>query len=208
LFDWDNTLVDNWPSINAALNAALVAFGQAPWTLDETKARVRRSMRETFPEMFGERWKDARGIFYRTFGERHLDQLSPLPGSGAMLESLAATGVYLGVVSNKSGPYLRKEAEFLGWTGYFGRLVGAGDAARDKPAPDPVALALETSGVAPGPAVVFVGDTGVDIACARNAGCIPVLIEHGTPLEEEIPDAASLLRVSGWEGLRGLLGIR
>ena len=32
LFDWDNTLADNWAAIHGAMNATLVAMGQAPWT--------------------------------------------------------------------------------------------------------------------------------------------------------------------------------
>src|SRR5438105_4750479 len=73
-------------------------------------------------------------------------------------------------------------------------------AASDKPDPAPVALALEPSGVEPGDAVWFVGDTGVDMECAYNSGCIPVLLGHQATAEEFLrctprlafPDAASL----------------
>ena len=61
VFDWDNTLVDTWPVIHDSMNAALAAMGHAPWSFDETRERVRRSMREAFPEMFGARWEEARG---------------------------------------------------------------------------------------------------------------------------------------------------
>ena len=40
----------------------------------------------------------------------------------------------------------------------------------------PVDLALEGSGIARGPAVWFVGDSPLDIDCARNAGCVAVLV--------------------------------
>ena len=40
LFDWDNTLVDNWQVILAALNTALVAMDQRPWTLSESRERI------------------------------------------------------------------------------------------------------------------------------------------------------------------------
>ena len=45
LFDWDNTLVDNWAVIHTALNAALTAMGHTPWTFADTKRRVRASAR-------------------------------------------------------------------------------------------------------------------------------------------------------------------
>jgi len=49
----------------------------------------------------------------------------PLPGAAALLNGLRDRGVYLGVVSNKTGRYLRKEAAALGWERYMTRLVGA-----------------------------------------------------------------------------------
>ena len=54
LFDWDNTLVDSWPIIHDALNVTLTAFGKEPWSLDETRSRVRKSMRDSFPKLFGD----------------------------------------------------------------------------------------------------------------------------------------------------------
>lgn len=176
LFDWDSTLVDNWRSIERALNATLVAMGQAPWTTETIRARVRESMRESFPRLFGERWTEARRIFYESFAAHHLEHLTPLPGAAEMLSELAEAGFYLGVVSNKTGELLRKEAAYLGWDRHFGRLVGAGDAPRDKPDAAPVALALDAGGIAPGRAVWFVGDAAIDMVCALNAGCIPVLL--------------------------------
>lgn len=176
LFDWDSTLVDNWGSIEQALNATLIAMGHEPWTTEETRARVRESMRESFPRLFGERWPEARKIFYDSYLARHLEFLRPLPGAAEMLAELSAAGICLGVVSNKTGPVLRKEAASLGWDAHFRRLVGAGDAVRDKPDPAPVALALDGTGIGPGPEVWFVGDTALDMACAVNACCLPVLL--------------------------------
>lgn len=176
LFDWDNTLVDTWPAIHAAMVATLDAMGHASWSLDETRANVRRSLRDAFPDMFGERWTEARDVFYRRFLEVHLELLEPRPGAADMLAKLSSTGIYLGVVSNKTGEYLRREADHLGWSRYFSRLVGATDASADKPAIAPVDLALAGSGIERGPNVWFVGDTAIDIQCARNAGLAAILI--------------------------------
>ncbi|MGH6953192.1 MAG: HAD family hydrolase [Alphaproteobacteria bacterium] len=176
LFDWDSTLVDNWGAIRDALNAALVAMGHKPWTHDETRRRVRESLRDSFPTMFGERWPEARRVFYRAFEEGHLASLQPLPGAEPLLAALSEAGVYLGVVSNKRGDLLRREASHLGWSGLFGRLVGAGDAEADKPAAAPVALALAPSGIAGGREVWMVGDAAIDVECARNAGCLALVV--------------------------------
>ena len=60
-------------------------------------------------------------------------------------------------------------------------MVGALDADRDKPAADPVDLALATSGIARGPSVWFAGDADIDMECAYNAGCTPVLVRDPAP---------------------------
>jgi phosphoglycolate phosphatase len=101
-----------------------------------------------------------------------------MPGAGGLLRGLAGSGLHLGVVSNKRGRFLRLEAERLGWTGHFGRLVGAADAPVDKPAVEPVDLALVESGIPRGADVWFVGDTDIDMNCAINAGCLPVLLRR------------------------------
>jgi len=188
IFDWDNTLVDTWPTIHEATNHCRHAMGHDPWTLEETKARTRLSLREAFPILFGDRWEEARQIYMDHFNAIHLERMCALPGCLDMLEALAGEGIYLGVVSNKTGHVLRREAEHLGWAKYFGAIVGAGDAARDKPAPEPVLLALAAAAIVPGEHVWFVGDTDVDIECAVAAGCVPVLL-YGTV------DAPEFIRV-------------
>ncbi len=181
LFDWDNTLVDTFPVIHEAMNAALAAMGHPTWTLEETHARVRRSMREAFPEMFGERWREAKDVFYGRFEEIHLKRLVACDGAEALLAELSSRGVFLGVVSNKMGANLRLEVSHLGWDGYFSGLVGASDASRDKPAVEPVDLALAAGPHKRGPDVWFVGDTAIDMECATNAGCTSILIRAEAP---------------------------
>ena len=78
------------------------------------------------------------------------EHLAAMPAASTMLDAAQDLGLYLGIVSNKTGPNLRQEVEYLGWSPRFRRIVGATDAARDKPAPDPVHLALDGSGIAPG----------------------------------------------------------
>ena len=203
IFDWDNTLVDTWPTIHEALRQTFEAMGVEPWTLEQTRQRVRRSMRESFPELFGDRWTKARDIFYDAYERVHLTSLTPCDGAGEGLAALAKSDLYLGVVSNKTGRYLRSEARHLGWHEYFGQLVGAGDAARDKPAPDPVTHALDGSGIAPGSEVWMIGDAGVDMEIAHLTGLAPILVKDGEPDPEEfaahrpfhqVPNIDALLR--------------
>jgi phosphoglycolate phosphatase len=184
LFDWDNTLVDSWATIHEALNFLMHAMEKPQWTLAETRERVRLSLREAFPVIFGERWEEARDIYLGRFRAIHLERLTPLPGREAMLRALAEREVFLGVISNKTGELLRREVAQLGWSPFFGSIVGAGDASADKPACDAVHLALSPSGVPAGGDVWLVGDTAIDMECALNSGCIAVLLGDSGPPEE------------------------
>src|SRR6516165_12416042 len=184
LFDWDNTLVDSWATIHEALNFLMAAMDRPLWTIKETRERVRLSLREAFPRIFGERWGEARNIYLDRFRAIHLERLTPLPGRAELLEGLSGEGIFLGVVSNKTGSLLRRETDHIGWSALFGSIVGAGDARLDKPDAAPVRLALAQSGIVPGEAVWFVGDTGIDMECARNSGCVPVLLGSGMSDEE------------------------
>lgn len=200
LFDWDNTLVDTWETIHDALVATFTAMGHQPWTMQETKLRVARSLRDAFPAIFGARWEQAQRLYLDTFIATHLERLRALAGAAELIAELASAGFYLGVVSNKTGPILRREADHLGWSRHFRRLVGAGDAALDKPHAAPVLLALDGSAIACGE-TWYVGDTALDMECARNAGCRAVLL-GARALEEEsfarfrpdlhLPDCAAL----------------
>jgi phosphoglycolate phosphatase len=176
VFDWDNTLVDAWPGIAAALNAALTRFGKPAWTLDEVRARVRKSLRDSFPSLFGRGWEEARDVFYAALEATHLAHVAPLPGAAETLARARSLGLPLAVVSNKTGRFLRREAAALGWSGHFAALVGAGDAAADKPDPAPMRVALAALGLAASPSVWYVGDTALDMLAARTAGLTGVLI--------------------------------
>ena len=176
IFDWDNTLVDTFPVIRDALNTTLLAFGHAPWTMDETRQRVRRSARESFPELFGEEWERVMDLFYNRYYEIHTEKLEIIAGARELIERLASKSLTLSIVSNKRGDVLRAEVAHLGWKNYFSAIVGANDAPRDKPARDPVDLALWRTNISTGPHVWFIGDADIDLECAKNAGCTAVLV--------------------------------
>ena len=131
--------------------------------------------------------------------------MRPLPGAEAALRALRDDGCYLGVVSNKQGDFLRAEIAHLGWDGLFGGVVGAADAPHDKPARDPVDLALSAGGPVPGPKVWFVGDAGIDMACARAAGCVPVLIGDVDPAAAEFAAAPPVHHAADFVDLLALV---
>jgi phosphoglycolate phosphatase len=184
VFDWDDTLVDNWNTALTAMNATLTHMGLPAWSDEEARRHSGPSARDMFQSLFGDRWEEADKVYYDTFCRLVLQNVRVHDGVVQMLDLLAANGVYLAVVSNKRGPLLRQEVSHLGFDKYFSKIIGAGDAAADKPNPAPLLLSLEDSGVDPGADVWFMGDSHTDMRCALDAHCTPVLIETKTPPED------------------------
>ena len=204
LFDWDNTLIDSWAIIHEVMNVTLETFGHAPWSLPETRNRVARSMRDSFPDLFGDDWEKAGEVFYSHFETIHLEKLAPLPGAEDMLSGLFDAGLPMGVVSNKRGDILRRESTHLGWDRFFGQVIGAGDAAHDKPSADPIYLALGQNEVPAGAEVWYVGDGLIDMKTAAAAGCVGVLLRpdppevgefRGSPPVRHAPDCKALFNI-------------
>ena len=113
IFDWDNTLVDSWGTIHAAMNVMFARMGHEPWSLAETQLKVRKSLRDAFPAMFGDRWEEARDRYLTAFEALHIERLSPLPDAEALIQAIAAEGHYLALVSNKTGKESRSDLRTL-----------------------------------------------------------------------------------------------
>jgi phosphoglycolate phosphatase len=205
LFDWDNTLVNTWPTIVECYRDTFMALGLTPWTSAEVQDRAHGSLRELFPTLFGARAAEAEKVFYETFLRIHLQRLEPLEGAADLLAHCHARGCYVAIVSNKVGDNLRAEVAHLGWGQWIARAVGARDAARDKPAPDPIYLALDGTGIAPGESVWMVGDTQADLKSAHAAGCLPVLVGGAEQLTAALLEHPPRLRARNCHELVALL---
>jgi phosphoglycolate phosphatase len=205
LFDWDNTLVENWHSVQAALNLTLAEFDKAPMDMEQVMFQGRHSARDIFPKLFGEDSGRAREIFLEHFTQHHLSGLNIMPGAVALLDVLAEFDVPLAIVSNKKGDLLRREIDFLGWTERFASIVGAQDASADKPDPAPVHLALNGSQSPPYDDIWLIGDTDIDMRTAVAAGCYPILIGPGPADAALLVGAEPALRCHNCGDLAGFV---
>lgn len=174
LFDWDNTLVEGWKRIGYALNEVFKEYNLPTWSEDEVKQRAHRSAREVFPLFFGEKTQEALDFFYSKYHGYKGEQLV-LDGAKELLDYLETSGIYTAVISNKHGNSLRNEVEEKQFTKYFAKVIGAKDAIEDKPSAEPVKLALDGSGIALGSHVWLVGDSTIDMICAKNSEASPIL---------------------------------
>lgn len=186
IFDWDNTLVDVWSLIWQALNKTLVEFGHDRISLDRVKNEVQFSMRDSFPEVFGENWKKAAKLYYNYYSEI-AKNLAPLPKSEELLVLLKKLNIQTAIISNKRGDILRSEVLSLNWNSHFKRVIGSGDATQDKPSTAPVKLLFSHIGSYNPENMWFIGDSEVDIKCADNIGCIPILFgeRDGSKIKEK-----------------------
>lgn len=179
LFDWDNTLMDTTPVLFKAFCVMRRHYDLPEYSMEEYQAKTGLSLRETFPDLFGDRWEEAKKVYLDAYQENHLALLTPFEKARELVAFVHDKTGRAGVVSNKTGFILREEVDYLGWQDYFYAVVGAGDAPKDKPAPDPVFKALEGTGIVYengrlSEPVWFVGDGDADMRCAAVAGCLPV----------------------------------
>jgi len=200
LFDWDNTLVDTWRMAFDAMNLARKALGLSEFTIEEFWSRPHHSMRDAAVDLFGEHFKEGEKLFYEAVEKLHLKELKKLHGAELLLDQVKDLGIYMGIVSNKDGHHLRKEVEHLGWKSHFHKVIGARDMEEDKPSPIPVYAALLNSTIDPSHDVWFVGDSIVDVHCARASGCVPVVVGHG-----EASRQGDIIHAKDCQGLANLL---
>ena len=88
LFDWDNTLVNNWGPIFFSYNETLKQLGLKKQSNKETLKNAKYSLRETFPKIFKKDWKIAKEIFYKSFKKIHLKKIKPFPGVENLLKKI------------------------------------------------------------------------------------------------------------------------
>lgn len=182
VFDWDGTLVDTCGLILDAHNHARKYMGHEVWTMDDFLGQASKSAREYYPEVYGERSDEAMKVLYEYVEEHHLTYLKPMVGALEILELFQSHQIPMAVVSNKRHETLLIEADTVEWAHHFQTIIGAGHAAKDKPAADPLIMALDAmEGDLTPSDILYIGDTETDLICCKNAGCDAVLIQSDKP---------------------------
>ena len=212
LFDWDNTLVDSWLTIHEALNFLMRAMDKPEWSLADTKEKVRLSLREAFPLHFGERWEEASDIYLERFRTIHLDRLTPASRARGVTARSGGAG-------DLPRGRQQQDRRVAAARSRAARLVGVFRQRRRRWRRTCRQAGLRAGALGVGgerragrAEVWFVGDTAVDIECARNSGCIGVLLADPMPPEafaREFSRFAPDLSFADEAGLlRGIQGLR
>ena len=182
IFDLDGTLLDTLTDLAASTNYALRTHGMPEHTIDEVRRfvgnGVRKLMERAVPDgTDNPLFDEAFATFRQHYMEHSLDTTRPYEGVPEMLAALKAKGCHLAVVSNKMMAATQELCRHF-FPETIEVAIGENEAEgiRKKPAPDTVIAALRQLGVGEEGAV-YVGDSDVDIATARNSNlpCISVL---------------------------------
>ena len=182
LFDMDGTVLDTLEDLWASTNAVLRALGRPERTLEEIRSFVgngaANQIRCAMPAGSSDEAVADALARYRVYYAAHCrEHTRPYPGIVPMLETLAAAGRRLAVVSNKpDGAVHALSEEHFG--GLLPVAIGETPERRRKPAPDAVEAALAALG-ADKAGAVYVGDSEVDVATARNAGLPLIAVSWG-----------------------------
>ncbi len=117
----------------------------------------------------------------------------PIPGLTDLLEAAGEQGVALAVATSADPPNIEFTLDGCDLRRFFSVVVGGGEVAHAKPAPDLFLEAAERLGVAPGRCLVF-EDTSSGLEAARRAGMATVAIT--TSLDREtLSELAGVRRV-------------
>lgn len=187
IFDLDGTLLDTLQDLANSVNYALRQHGMPEHTIDDIRRfvgnGVRLLMERAVPDgARNPQFEDTFATFRQHYMQHSLDTTRPYDGIPELIRELKNRGCQMAVVSNKMMAATQELVRH-----FFPDIpvaIGEHEAAgiRKKPAPDTVFEALrqltENSPshlLAPSP--VYVGDSDVDLATARNSGlpCISVL---------------------------------
>ena len=202
-WDFDGTLVDSRPLIEAGMTHTLKALGLPMDLMDTWLSCVVLPLEAGIAHTFGPLGLDEPAVMkaYRGFAhaeEEHL--LRPFPGIPELLEVLQSRGVAMGIVTSKRRiPILRQAARF-GWEHTFSPIITPDEVTHGKPHPESMELLQTLTGLG-AEDLLMVGDTPFDLDMARAAGVPSLAVGHGFYGQEALaacgprayaPDTAAL----------------
>ena len=204
MFDLDGTLIETAPEICDAVNDTLRRFDLPQVTQQQVNDWIGHGTRELLIQALAfsgktdaavVRASDSLGLIaaeFDTHYQRRCGTRSHLyPQVRETLSALRERGVKLAVVTNKEGRYTATVLDTHHLTPLLDWVVSGDTLPTKKPDPAGIASCLAQFGV-PLHRALFVGDSSIDVATARNAGVVvwalPYGYNMGQPIEACAPD--------------------
>ncbi len=179
LFDLDGTVVDTIDLIVHAFGEVLAGLTGEPWD----RERVIAEFGPTEPVILARHAPPGGAApafrrFLQLYNEEHDRLVRTFDGVDAVIRRARQRGRPLGLVTNKGRETTEITLRRCGLAGCFGAVITGDDAARPKPDPSGILLALERLGGDPQDAV-FIGDAPSDIEAGRRAGTLTCAVTWG-----------------------------
>ena len=190
LWDWDNTLVDTFEAIWCAQNEMRLHYGLPEWSQEEAKQAMNKSGRNLIKDLLGEdKAKEARTYYLHSY-TKNIGHLKLKESATEILEYARSLGFINILASNKAKNILLDEVKGLGLLSHFDKIIGAEEAAEDKPSKIFTDKAMEEFDVKN--LIVSIGDGLSDVKMAHNySNGISILVftnPNGSEFEKEKPD--------------------
>lgn len=196
IFDLDGTLLNTLDDLAASVNAALRAAGLPEHAVEAYKTFVGEGMptlvEKAFPKAaLADGGRERFVLSVRSeYGKRWKDSSKPYPGVPELLDELAGRKLPMAVLSNKPHEFTMKSVEALLGRWSFAAIRGALPDRPFKPDPDGALAVARKLGVEPS-SVLYLGDTGIDMQTALNAGMHPIGALWGFRGAEELRSAGA-----------------
>jgi len=215
--DLDGTLVETAPEICDALNDVMGQFAWPTVSENRVAAWIGRGTGELLlqavadatreqPEVLrnSERMADVERLYAGYYDRRCGTRSRLYPEVRETLAAARQWGVKTAVVTNKERCYTERVLAAHGLCACFDRVLCGDTMAARKPAPDGILDCLRAFAV-PAERALFVGDSSIDAATARNAGVPVWLVPYGYNLGRPIHEARPDRVIADFGELRRLL---
>ena len=191
IFDLDGTLLNTIADLATATNQALDACGFPTHPIEAYPFFVGNGINKLFERALPaearteENVLHIRAHFLPYYDEHNADLSRPYPGIPQLLENLQAAGIQVAVASNKYHRATEKLIRHYFPTIRFAAILGQREGVPIKPHPQIVEDILALVPVSK-EEVIYIGDSGVDMQTALNAGVESIGVTWGFRPREEL----------------------
>jgi phosphoglycolate phosphatase len=201
MFDLDGTLIETAPEIADAVNDTLLLHGLGSVSQTQVNDWIGHGTHELLisalasakqmPRDLIQQWPELPALsntFNTCYAQRCGTRSKLYPHVREVLDALAAADVRLAVVTNKEGRYTQAILKTHRLDTRFDVVISGDTLPTKKPNPAGIAWCLNRFGVSPLQAL-FVGDSSIDAATARNGGVRVWLLPYGYNMGEDVHSA-------------------
>jgi phosphoglycolate phosphatase len=183
IFDLDGTLIDSRLDLAHSVNAARAHMKMPPLAFERVYSYVGNGAPVLIRRALGDQATEAEveealEFFLEYYREHALDCTTLYPGVAESLERLQGANKRMAVLTNKPVRMSNAIVEGLGIARYFFRVYGGNSFDFKKPNPIGVETLMRETGIDRG-RTVMVGDSGVDVNTAINAGVRSCGVTYG-----------------------------